>query len=246
MKFRSALVLAGLALVVSVLGATLGAVALVLDRSAHTDAEGDIARAHVVFNDLLQLRRTLHRSEAHVVAEEPRLKAVAATQDITPETVMGVARELRRAIGSDLFLVTDAEGRVLADVDDPSAHGRTMHDNPVVANALKDSSSSGVWTDRGAVYEVEARRLGFGETTVGVVVLGYRLDGRFALQVAGQTGTGFLLELGGKLLGASLPAALGEGAAAQAAAHALVLGEVRGSGLVWGVRAVALGFALPG
>jgi sigma-B regulation protein RsbU (phosphoserine phosphatase) len=245
-KFRSALILAGLGLVLAVLAATLGTVAVVLNRAARIDAADDLARAHVAFNDLLQLRRTLHRSEAHVVAEEPRLKAVAATQDITPETVMGVARELRRAIGSDLFLITDAEGRVLADVDDPAAHGASMRDNPVVGSALKESSSSGVWTERGAVYEVEARRLGFGETTVGVVVLGYRLDGRFAVQAAGQTGTGFLLELDGKLLGTALPASLGDGTAAQAATDTLTLAARPAAVTVAGVPALAQRFALPG
>jgi sigma-B regulation protein RsbU (phosphoserine phosphatase) len=160
--------------------------------------------------------------------------------------VVGVAREHRRAIGSDLFLVMDAEGRVLADVEDAGAHGASLRDNPLVAGALKDLSSSGLWTDRNAVYDVEGRRLGFGETTVGVVVLGYRLDGRFALQVAGQTGTGFLLELGDKLLGSALPAPLVGGATAQAATRALAIGAPPATVMVAGVPALAQRFALPG
>jgi sigma-B regulation protein RsbU (phosphoserine phosphatase) len=224
MKLRNALVLAGLVLVVGVLAATLGGVALVLNRAARFDAEQDLARGHTVFEELLGLRRTLHRAEARVVSEEPRLKAAVATQDITPETVLGVARELRRAVGCDLFLIVDASGRLLADVEDPGAYGMDMSTNPLVATALREGAAGAVWTDAASAYEVEGLRLGFGNTVVGVLVLGYRIDTRLAVQVAGQTGSGVLIDLEGRLVGAALPPSLGETERAHQLARGLKVG----------------------
>jgi sigma-B regulation protein RsbU (phosphoserine phosphatase) len=225
MKLRNALVLGALALVVGVLAATLGGVAIVLNRAAKYDTEQDLARAHAVFEDMLALRRTLHRSETRVVAEEPRLKAAVATQDITPETVLGVARELRRAVGTDLFLITDARGKVLADVEEPDAYGMDMSGNALVAAALREGTASAVWTDAAGAYEVEALRLGFGATPVGVLVLGYHIDGRLAVQVYGQTGSGLLLDLDGRLLGGSLPPDMGDSASAHAGTRNVIVGS---------------------
>ena len=158
MRFRTALFAGALALLLGVVGATLGTVAVVLDRAARSDAEESLARARTVFDDQLALRLSLHRAEARVVAEEPRLKAVAATQDINPETVQGVARELRKAIGCELFVITDAAGRVLADVAQADAAGADLSGNELVARALKDGTASGVWTDGEGAYEVEGIR----------------------------------------------------------------------------------------
>jgi sigma-B regulation protein RsbU (phosphoserine phosphatase) len=77
-------------------------------------------------------------------------------------------------------------------------------------------------------------------------VLGYRIDARFVLQAAGQTGTGFLLELGDKVLGSALPPPLSTAAAAQTATRRLTMGAAPAVVIVAGVPALAQRFALPG
>jgi sigma-B regulation protein RsbU (phosphoserine phosphatase) len=136
------------------------------------------------------------------MAEEPRLKAVVATQDVTRETVVGVAQDLRRAVGSELFVLTDGAGRLVVDVADPGASG-DLASNPVVAAAIQRGEGGGVWIHDQRAYQVKARRLQFGITVVGVLVLGYELDDRVADTVQRQTGDTVVIELGGAAVAAS-------------------------------------------
>jgi sigma-B regulation protein RsbU (phosphoserine phosphatase) len=201
--FRGNLLAGVLALVAAMLVTTVGAVALLLDRSARRDVAEALRGGQRVFDDLQSYRESLFRAEAGLMAEEPRLKAVVATQDVTRETVLGVAQDLRRAVGSDLFLLTDAGGRLVADVADPTASGFDLADNPVVAEALRDGAGAGLWTHDRHAYQVQARRVAFGTTPVGVVVLGWELDDRVAEAVRRQTGDAVAIALDGAPIAAS-------------------------------------------
>jgi sigma-B regulation protein RsbU (phosphoserine phosphatase) len=197
MKFRTTLLLSMVLLIAGILIATVGGVTAVLQRAAHRAVAEDLERSHKVFEELVNYQKSLHRSEGRVVAEEPRLKAVVATEEVTPETVFSVAVELRKAIQSELFLMTDAKARILADVNDPNATGFWMGDQPLVAGALKDGEASGILTHSTSAFEVEARRLAFGDTTVGALLIGYRIDQRFTDTVQRQTGSSVVIELNG-------------------------------------------------
>src|SRR5438067_2219960 len=81
MRFRSALLVGVLLLLVPVLGATIGTVAVVLEQSSRSKMAEDLARSSRVFEDLQAYRRSLFQSQSRVIAEEPRLKAVVAAED---------------------------------------------------------------------------------------------------------------------------------------------------------------------
>src|SRR4051812_26959797 len=114
MKLRSVLLFGILALVGATLTATIAVVAGVLERAARSDVSDQLVRNRQVFEELQSYRQLLFRSETRVVAEEPRLRAVAAAQEVSHETVVGVALDLRKVLRSDLFLLTDGQGRLLA------------------------------------------------------------------------------------------------------------------------------------
>lgn len=192
-------------LVVGIVAATVAAATVVIDRSARADIAQSLARDHRAFEDLQAYRKALFRTEIRVVAEEPRLKAVAATEDVSHETVLGVARELQKAVGCDVFLITDGDGRLLADVADPTASGFDMAQNPLVKRALADAEATDLWTDAKSAYQVQARRLDFGKTVVGVLVIGYKLDDAVAQTVSRQTGSSVVVQMGGTSIGASFP-----------------------------------------
>jgi phosphoserine phosphatase RsbU/P len=117
--------------------------------------------------------------------------------------VLGVAVDLRKAIQSDLFLLTDGTGHLLADVADPSATGFDLSKNREVAAALAGGDGFGIWTHGTHAYQVQAHRLTFGSTTVGVVVIGYEFDDRVAQTVAEQTGDVVVVDLDGAPIAAS-------------------------------------------
>jgi sigma-B regulation protein RsbU (phosphoserine phosphatase) len=207
LRLRTLLLISLVALVFAIVFPTVGAVASIVDRSASRDAIEEVSRASRVFDDLHAYRESLLRSEARVVAEEPRLKAVVATEDITHETVISVALELRRALQSSIFVITDADGRLVADVADPSASGDDLSSDRYVAAAFKNGEASGLWSHEHELYAVHARTLTFGKTTVGALVVGYQIDDALARSVSSETGSPVVVLHDGVVVASSLEAA---------------------------------------
>ncbi|MFO0579419.1 MAG: SpoIIE family protein phosphatase [Polyangia bacterium] len=188
MRLRTAIALTmSLALAVA-LAVTGLIVSRVLERAARRELESELARGRGVFEDLLLYRKTLHRAESRVLADEPRLKAVVATDDVTAATVLGVIADLRRALRCDLLLIIDRGGRLLASATHPEEAGAVLAENPTVATALEHGESDGVWIDGAQVFQVHGRRLSYGTMSVGAVVVGYRIDDALAETVARQMG----------------------------------------------------------
>lgn len=209
MKFRTTLLLSMVLLIAGILVTTVAGVTAVLQRAARRAVADDLERSHKVFEELVSYQKSLHRSESRVVAEEPRLKAVVATEEVTPDTVFSVAFELRKALQSELFLMTDAKARILADVTDPNASGFWIGDQPLVADALKTGEASGILTYGTSAFEVESRRLAFGDTTVGSLLIGYKIDDRLTDSVQRQTGSTVVIELNGLPIAMSIAADAG-------------------------------------
>src|SRR5262249_41582753 len=201
MRFRTILVLHMSLLVAVVLGAALGAIAVVLGRAALRQAGTELVRARAVLAEDAGRRRSLYEAQAAVMAEAPRLKAVVVTEDINVETVLDVATELRRELRSDRFVVVDGDGRVLADV---GASSGGLSSDALVARAFADGAARGVWASGGRAWEMHARRLAFGQTAVGVVAIGYAVDDRMMAGFERQTETHALVLLGGKRIASTL------------------------------------------
>jgi phosphoserine phosphatase RsbU/P len=198
MRFRSALLMGLVLLLLPVLAATVGTVAWVLGQSARAKMAEDLARSGLVFEDLQAYRRSLIQSQSRVIAEEPRLKAVVAAEDVSHETVAGVAVDVQRASRVDLLLITDATGKLRVDVADLAAVGYDLSGKPLIADALKNGESAGVWLREDHAYQMQALRLAFGQKPVGVLVVGMELDARLAETVERQTASGVVIELDGR------------------------------------------------
>jgi signal transduction histidine kinase/CheY-like chemotaxis protein len=216
MRFRTVLILYVSLVIALVLGAAMGAVAIVLGRSALRQASAELARARVVLDEDAARRRELIGSQAAVMAEEPRLKAVVVTQDINPETVLDVAGDLRRELRVDRFVIGDADGNVIADVGRPAPRPPLARD-PVVASALADGVGSGVWVDGGHAWEVAARRLVFGQTSVGFVAIGYPIDDALVAGFERQTLTHAVVLAGARRLAGTVATGAADLAAVGAA-----------------------------
>lgn len=202
MKLRTLLLIGFVSLVAGMLVATVLSVTVALQNAARRDVADDLARGLEAFALIKAQRDALHRAEGRVVAEEPRLKAVVATEDISHETIFGVAYELHKALQSDLFLITDGEGILLADVLEPEAEGFDLKGMPAVAGALREGDASGTWTSEGRVFEVQARRLSFGTSPVGVLVIGHELGDAVARRVGRQMGGDVVVQYNGRAIAA--------------------------------------------
>ena len=207
MKLRTTVFVWVLALVIVVLGATIGTIAVVFERSTRARLAEDLVRARTVTVDLDAGLRSLHEQECRVVAEEPRLKAVVATEDVARETILDAVRTLADTLHAGVFVIVDADGRLIADSAAPEATGFDLSDRPVVAKALADGAQSGVWLADGKAYQVQGCRLEFGARVVGALVVGHAIDDDFADTVARQTGGSLIVVSDGAAL-TRLPAGI--------------------------------------
>jgi sigma-B regulation protein RsbU (phosphoserine phosphatase) len=204
MRFATAILSSSVAVIIGVVGVTSLVSARVVEHDARVELDEELRRGALVLEELFTQRQALLAANAQVVAEEPRLKAVVATEDIDHATVYDVSKELRRAVGSDLFLLTDGEGMLLADVADESATG-SLRDMPLVADALASGTGEGIWLADGRAYQMASRRLAFGETVVGVLVVGWELGDELATAAARLAGGAVVVLADEQPVASSLP-----------------------------------------
>lgn len=162
-----------------------------------------------MFTEAWAYRRSMLRSEVRVVAEEPRLKAVTAAEDVGRDTIVGVLLEIHQAVASDLFVLTDATGRLILDAADPQQSGHDLSSYEVIREALSSGDASGIWTSGETVYQVQSQRLAFGDTPFGVLVVGYALGPKVADSLERQLGARTIIELDGVPVVISQAAAVG-------------------------------------
>lgn len=203
MKLRTGLLLGIVALVAAIVVATVAAVAVFLTSAERRQLGEDLDRSHAVFRELMRYRDAKARSDCHVVANEPRTRNVLGTQDISRETIVGVIDELRRSLGSDLFLLTDPEGLLIGDVKDPNAQGFDMSKQPGIAQAKDKGDGAAVWVSEGRAYQISACRVESVGTVLGVIAIGYVLDDAMAQAFHGQTGSTLIVTLDDKPVAAS-------------------------------------------
>lgn len=190
-------------MVIAVVLAFMTAATVVLDRAARASLREELATAERVFVENWSYRRSMLSSQARVVAEEPRLKAVTAAEEVSRDTLVGVVQEIAKAIGSDLFVLTDAEGHLLVDVAEPESAGGDLTAQNAVAVALSKGEASGVWTSGQHIYQVHATRIDFGDSPFGVLVIGYLMESAFLDAIERQAGASALLQLDAKVVARS-------------------------------------------
>ncbi len=210
MKLRTTVFLWVLLLVVVVLGATIGTIAVVFDRSTRDRVASELARSREVALDLHANRESLHRQECRVVAEEPRVRAVVATEDVARETILDAVRTLAETLRAGVFVIVDPDGALIADSAAPEAVGFSLADRPVVRDALAKGQGAGVWFADDRAYQVSGCRLEFGARVVGALVVGHAIDDDFAATVAQHTG-GLLVVISDRAPLTKLPAGVGPG-----------------------------------
>jgi len=198
MKLRTTVFLWVLILVAAIVGATIGTIAIVLDRSTRTRLSAELERSREVALDLDKNRQASHKQECRVVVDEPRVKAVVATEDVARETILDAVRTMAAALKADVFVIVDVDGRLIADSAAPDAEGFDLKDRMVVAQALATGEPQvGLWVADSKAYQVAGCRLEFGARVVGALVIGHAIDDEFANTVAKHTGGELIVAIDG-------------------------------------------------
>jgi signal transduction histidine kinase len=149
---------------------------------------------------------------ARLVADLPKLKAAVATGD--PPTVEQVANDYRQRMRSELFVVTDREGRALAALGTRDWSGRP---------------AAGFRVERGRLLETVAVPIQLGERApevLGHLTLGIALDDVLAARLSAITGSQLAIAQDATVFASTLPRGLLDTALARVGATraSLVLG----------------------
>ncbi len=184
---------------------SLGIVFYVMNAAVSAQAENDLRRdladaAALVAQYRATLTDTFTR-EARMVADLPKLKAAAETDD--PSTIQPIADEYRGLINPDVFVVTDPEGRALAS-------------SGISIAALPRTDAGAGPADDVAAFLPHPRGLlqvigvpifvGLDRREVlGRLTIGFFMDDQLAAEFKGVTGAEIAFAAGGRVLASSLP-----------------------------------------
>ena len=145
--------------------------------------------------------------QARLVANLPKLKAAVDTGD--PPTVGPVAGEYQRQLGSDVLLVTDRTGRVLASIPG-QAPGSSLASLPTIRAAQAGRESATFWLAPQGLVQVVSVPIAVGTAppdVLGTLSVGFLLGDTLAARLRTLTGSEIAFAAGGRILASTLPEA---------------------------------------
>jgi signal transduction histidine kinase len=165
--------------------ATLLVVQYTVRQQVRQGIERDLQNSVSAFHNFqAQREETLERSAA-LLADLPNVRAMMTTRDAA--TIQDASRELWRLGGSDLLLLADASGRVMALQATPQEI--TLREGQdFFPQVLTQEETRRWWCVEGHLYEVFLQDIYFGPKSehrvLGYLVLGYEIDDRFARELS--------------------------------------------------------------
>jgi signal transduction histidine kinase len=187
---------------------TIGVAVYRVNVAVTAQAESELRRGVEEAGTLLaEYRSTLFEHftrEARLVADLSNLKAAIDTKDA--RTVQPIADEYQRRIGSDLFVVTDPSGRVLAEAgrlhmtrNDPAA-------KEAIQRATGGHEALSLWGHTGGVIQVASVPSVLGTELLGTVSVGFSLDEEAAARFKALTKSEVAFAFGDEIQASTLPA----------------------------------------
>jgi signal transduction histidine kinase len=187
---------------------TIGVAVYRVNVAVTAQAESELRRGVEEAGTLLEeYRSTLFEHftrEARLVADLSNLKAAMDTRDAL--TVQPIAEEYQRRIGSDLFMVTDPSGLILAEAgrlhmtrDDPAAKA-------AIQRASTGNEALSLWSHTGGVIQVASVPSFLGQELLGTVSVGSSLDEEAAARFKALTNSEVAFAFGDEIQASTLPA----------------------------------------
>ena len=146
----------------------------------------DLHNSVTTFQNFQRERELTLTHSAELLADLPNLRALMTTQH--EATIQDASTDLWRLAGSDLFVLADRTGRVVALHTASPGFTREMAQQSI-ATTLSDQKRAGHWWFGAQhLYEVFLKPIYFGPAAdnrlLGFLVIGYEIDDRVASQVS--------------------------------------------------------------
>ncbi len=188
-----------------ILCALTGSILLIIRHTVRSQIAGQVkystdASIREFGNLQRQLQLQLSRT-ASLLAEIPTLKALMTTQDAP--TIQDGSTPFWRLAGSDLFLLADPAGRVVAiDVTQKGLSRETAEGN--LKTSLRENQESAWWYSGGRLYWVFLRPIlagtGNDAKVLGLVAIGYETNSRIAEQLGFVAESKIVLLAGNRII----------------------------------------------
>lgn len=156
-----------------------------VEQKVHEDITEALGNSVVTFQNFQRQREATLARSARLLADLPDLRALMTTQD--PATIQDGSAELWRLAGSDLFVIADRTGKLVA------VHTTTPGFTPGAAqDSLRHSLATGEsrdwWFGKDHLYEVFLQPIYFGRPSEGVLLgvlgVGYEVGPALATEVS--------------------------------------------------------------
>jgi signal transduction histidine kinase len=141
----------------------------------------DLENSVSAFHNLQKQREIMLERSAALIADLPNVRALMTTRD--PATIQDASRDLWQLAGSDLLLLADSTGKVMALQGTP--HEVTVREGQdFLSTTVSREETRHWWYVEGHLYEVFLQDIYFGPASrhqiLGYLVVGYEIDDRVA------------------------------------------------------------------
>src|SRR5712692_7962917 len=167
LRLRTKFLLSLLILSATLTAATLWLVGRTLRVQVQTQLADDLLNSVTVFQDFQRQREIDLAGSAELVANLPNLKALMTTHDAA--TIQDASTDIWRRVPSDVFVLADPLGRVMAVHTSLPGMTRSISED-LMKRSLQADQPSYWWYGGGHLYQVFLRPIYFGRPQDGSVL----------------------------------------------------------------------------
>lgn len=184
-RLRTKFLLSMVAVSATLTFATLLVVQHTVQQQVRVDIQRDLQNSVSAFQNFQTQREwTLERSVA-LLADLPNIRALMTTRDAA--TIQDASEDLWHLAGSDLMMLADASGKVVA-LQATHREVTIRQGQTFFPTIVSREETRHWWYVKGHLYEVFLQDIYFGplseQKVLGYLVLGYEIDDRFAREIS--------------------------------------------------------------
>ena len=205
-SLRSRIFLASALLTVLSIGAAIYLVSVRVRREAENSLQREITTTGTLVDQFRTTRTQSFTQMARLIADAPKLKAAVDTND--PPTVQEIANRYQDQVKSNLLLVTNREGGVLATVGGAGRTTAIVSNQPAIRDGLAGRETLSLLPQPDGMIQLVTVPVYVGITRpdiLGTLSVGFMLDNALAAQLKQITLSDIAFGMNGQILAATLP-----------------------------------------
>jgi methyl-accepting chemotaxis protein len=168
-----------------------------VQREIVRDMEGDLIHTKSVFESFQSFQAHELTLKNRLLTQTPFVKALITARN--PDAILQFSRDSLEKTQSELFIITDETGKVLARTDTQKV-GEDLSTFSPVNRALGGSEVSGILVADSGYYRVYTLPVRAGDSVLGTISLGYLIDHRVTAKIKEMTGSETTFVIDGRVI----------------------------------------------